>query len=82
MVEQGWRVIDDNTPRDESILVYVPRIYGTGRQYIARWDPDKYAKRPKPRFRSSDRMYGDADSALFQPTHWRPLPAPPEAGDG
>lgn len=74
----GWLPIE-SAPRDGTkILAYIPRVYSNGLQCCVQWDGDKYAKRPKPRFRSTDRLYGDADSARHQPSHWIPLPPPPE----
>lgn len=80
--DHGWRPIE-SAPRDGTkIWAYIPRIYSSGLQCLVAWDTDKYAKRPKPRFRSTDLLYRDADSAQQQPTHWQPLPPPPEPTDG
>ena len=71
----GWQPIA-TAPKDGSkVLVWSPR-YG-GNPVIARWSDDRYAKKPIPRFQTTDRAYGARD--LFDATHWQPLPAPPEA---
>lgn len=73
----GWRNIASAPQDGTPVLVYSDH-YG-GRITTARWDDDKYAKRPKPRFISSEAVYGRAAFLDTPPTHWRPLPAGPKA---
>lgn len=43
------------------------------------WDPDAFSKRPRPCWRRFD-LNGITRDREEPPTHWMPLPAPPEPG--
>lgn len=74
--EQGWQPIETALKDGTRIL-----ICGGNRVYIARWDDDRYAQRPRPYFaRESMARQSVTDDRAFGATHWMPLPAPPEAG--
>ena len=70
-LEEGWQPIE-TAPRDQTeILVFVPSrsppVFTA--QYIDGWSAST-----EGRYAPEDDFYGDED---FEPTHWRPLPAPP-----
>jgi hypothetical protein len=70
--------IDENTPRDKRILVWIPdRRYQPGCWTAARWYGDKYATNPKP-YWDAECFIRTREKRLNQPSHWMPLPEPPE----
>lgn len=71
-----WQDIS-TAPRDGTEILAYTTLFG-GRVTMAVWDSDKYAKVPKPRFISRESIYGRADLLKSPPTHWMPLPNPPE----
>jgi hypothetical protein len=70
-----WKPID-TAPRDKEILIFVQNDYG-GNIFMARWDKDESAIRPKPRWTSSSPAYKAITAINGPPTHWMPLPPPP-----
>jgi hypothetical protein len=68
--EQGWRTIDETTPRDQPI-----RVWTWGREWIAKWDDDKYSTRPRP-YWAMDGMQ-ISTSREHQPEFWMPCAAAP-----
>lgn len=74
---EGWQDIS-TAPKDGTIIVWSPM--GGGKVFFAQWDDNRYATTPKPYWRFSDeRIWGTTAVRKAQPTHWRPLPAPPSA---
>ncbi len=74
-----WQPIE-TAPKDKSlILVYRPAALKWGQIDIATWDDDRYAKKPRPYWRSIIRIMGKLDMRAWEPTHWQPLPEPPQA---
>lgn len=68
-----WQPIE-TAPKDADILLSCPRI-GVVR---GRWQDDQYAKRPRPYWTNDrERLLGIASVRGDQPTHWMPLPEPP-----
>jgi len=74
----SWKLIDTAPKNGESVLVYPP-TWGGKTASIARWDDDHFAKKPKPYWRRDDDMNRASCSRSTPPTHWMPLPAPPDA---
>lgn len=73
-----WQTIDTAPKDGTAIIVFVPKQYygGGGRVCLARWNDDKYARKPRPFWsRSLSDKTGDRASP---PTHWMPLPEPPD----
>ncbi|WP_443019168.1 DUF551 domain-containing protein [Sphingomonas sp.] len=68
----------ESAPKDGTdILAWCTQFNGT--PVIVRWDDDKYAKNPIPRWGTRDRVFGARDFLTKPPTHWMPLPAAPSA---
>lgn len=58
-----WKLIDENTPKDRSILVYAPGREGLGPLItICKWHED----------------VGFCIDLIREPTHWQELPEPPK----
>jgi hypothetical protein len=76
-----WQPIE-TAPKDGTrILAAWPRNhFGIVPISFARWDDDKYAQNPRPYWSAcaDERVWGKVAVRASQPTHWRPLPAPPE----
>ena len=68
-----WRPID-TAPKDADILIHCP-VIGCVR---GRWRDDAYAAKPRP-YWANDRehLFGVVQTRADQPTHWMPLPDPP-----
>ena len=77
---QGWRDIA-TAPRDGTpIMVYCPRA---GVVAPAKWDDNRFAKKPRPYWTHwGERIWGTLWIRDDQPTHWRPLPPPPQGREG
>jgi hypothetical protein len=67
-----WQPIE-TAPKDRRIRMFVD-----GEEKHGRWDDDKYAKKPRPHWRWEG-GYSITNVRTNQPTHWMPLPAPPES---
>ena len=77
-----WRTIDDSAPKDEMLIIYRPdRIGGGGRVCVGKFDPDTYARRPRPFWRSYFGGLGVQYNRDNPPTHWQPMPRPPQEND-
>lgn len=66
-----WRPIE-SAPKDQKILVWA-----RGYHWVAGWDDDRYAKKPRP-FWDYSNLWGKTGCRETPPTHWMPLPDPPE----
>ena len=71
----GWFGID-SAPKDGTRILVAHR----GRHQIAQWDDDKYARKPKPFWRTTGPWGVTADRAN-PPTVWAPLPPLPNTAD-
>lgn len=78
-----WRPIE-TAPRDGTCVLLLitnsKRRISTGR-----WDSQEYHKKPRPFWHVDMWSFGGPETHRgVQPTHWQPLPGPPEreAGDG
>jgi hypothetical protein len=72
--EAHWQTMDSAPRTGERVLVATKSVFdGKHRVDIRRWDPDRYAKRPRPFWRSDDpyRILADRQD---QPALWAPLP--------
>lgn len=69
--------INDETPRDRPILLWVPRPQTEmkGGWYIGRWDVQSYNKRPRPFWNWNPNRTATAQETA--PTHWAELPESP-----
>lgn len=67
----------ETAPKDGTkFLAWWPTVT-LGSIQFTYWDDQKYHVKPLPRF-IYDGHWGASDSRSNQPTHWMPLPAPPE----
>lgn len=79
---EAWQPIE-TAPLVHSVLVFRPAMWGgKGHIGVARWNTDEYAKHPKPFWKSCEGWIGKTEDRAYPPTHWQPLPAPPEAEGG
>lgn len=71
-----WQPIE-TAPKDSRVLLYSPTLF-CGYAHPGTWDRDQYAKKPRPfwNFDWIDRT----NSRSNPPTHWMPIPAPPNSG--
>lgn len=70
-----WQPIE-TAPRDGSeILIWSHAFSGT--VVIVRWDDDRHANKPIPRWVTRDPVFGRRAFVDRQPTRWMPLPAAP-----
>ena len=75
-----WQQIE-TAPKDRAILGFIP-YHGTeaekGSVWVMRWNDERFAKTPRPHFEASGWVWGIRAMREQQPTHWMPLPDPPE----
>jgi len=63
-------------PKDGTyILLSCPKPLGV---ITGCYDNDKYAKKPRPYWMDRGTFWGVLRTRQNQPTHWMPLPAPPQ----
>lgn len=74
----AWQPISTAPKNRTRVLLYFP---GTGGCVVCGcWDDDRYAEKPRPYWtHDRDRIFGTRHTRENQPTHWQPLPEPPEA---
>jgi hypothetical protein len=68
-----WQPIE-TAPKNRDVLLFCPR-----RGIVCgEWNTDRYAKNPRPYWSNDrERMFGTRETRDDQPTHWQPLPLPP-----
>lgn len=76
---RGWQPID-TAPKDGTAVLVYPGTWDGRSAAIAKWESDKYAKKPRPYWRRDDDMGRVTFSRERPPTHWMPLPLPPDKG--
>lgn len=76
--EQGWQPIE-TAPKVAGAEILIVR---RGRVTIGWWDEDKYGKKPIPFWNGHDAWHERLWAKRTPPTHWMPLPAPPQAEAG
>ena len=71
-----WKPIESAPKDGTGVLLFCPRL---GVCAPGRWDTDKHAKKPRPYWTHwGERIWGTLWIRDDQPTHWQPLPAPPQ----
>lgn len=70
-----WLPIE-SAPKDGSAVIVWPPTW-RGVVSCARWDDDKYAKKPRPYWNRTDAIR-TGDSRDNPPSYWMPLPSPPK----
>lgn len=78
MVE--WRPIE-TAPRDGTVILGWSSFFPKRRPVEVAWDPDRYARKPVPRWVARDAVYGRRAFIDHPLTHWLPLPPAPGAED-
>lgn len=70
--------IDENTPKDGTLLLWSPFLGGT--LGGGRWDDDRYAKNPRPYWSMHciQTVWGKTRMRDYQPTHWDYMPTSPD----
>ena len=72
----AWLPIETAPKDGTKILVFCPRLGACG---PATWDTCQYAKKPRTFWTHwGERIFGTTRVRDDQPTHWMPLPAPPQ----
>lgn len=72
-----WQLVD-SAPKEGSILGYF-RLPGNAQGvHVMHWDDDRFARKPRPHWSVYGWMWGQRVLHSCQPTHWMPLPDPPE----
>lgn len=67
-----WQPIETAPKDGRSILCFIPLSGGCDRMLVLRWDDGKFLGEPA-------QWKTDVHSFVgFDPTHWMPLPTPPE----
>jgi hypothetical protein len=72
-----WQPIE-TAPKDQTIMLYRPAANEWFQVAPGKWDTNDFHARPKPYWSCP---YGIAfvyDCRAFPPSHWQPLPPPPE----
>ena len=72
----GWRSME-SAPRDGRRILIWSDLFNPGGPVVVRWDEDRYAKKPLPRWMTHDPAYGARGFITNPPTHWMPLPEAP-----
>ena len=80
MSDDGWMPIETAPRTGQEIQAAIP-IYNGWRIDIAWWCFDKHAKKPRPYWVTNRWCHMTSYDRAAQPTHWRPLPAPPAEGE-
>lgn len=79
--QQQWQPIE-TAPKDIEIFVWAPDWNKVGRRFIAKWEDNRYASKPRPYWSYCDeRIWGTTKVRQCQPTRWMPLPTPPAGPD-
>lgn len=76
---RGWQPID-TAPKDGTAVLVYPGTWSGRSASIAKWESDKYAKKPRPYWSRDDDFGRVTFSREHPPTHWMPLPPPPDKG--
>ena len=77
--ERGWQPID-TAPKDGTAVLVSPGTWSGRSASIAKWESDKYAKKPRPYWGRDDDLGRVTISREHPPTHWMHLPPPPSQG--
>lgn len=72
---RDWQPIE-TAPKDGTAVLVYPGTWSGRSASIAKWESDKYAKKPRPFWRRDDDMGRVTISRERSPTHWMPLPPP------
>jgi len=72
-----WKSIE-TAPKDGTAVLVYPPIWNGRTVSVAHWNDDRYSKRPRPYWKRDDDHNRTTVSRDKPPTHWMPLPPPPE----
>ena len=69
-----WQSIE-TAPKDGTVIL----VWQRGKVWLSRWDSQRHNKHPRPFWAGGvSAVWGNAVSRSDPPTHWMPLPQPPE----
>lgn len=74
-----WQPIETAPKDGTTILLYRPSAHPWGMVTPGKWDAQPHSKKPNPYWEMWFKIGGNYESRAWPPTHWMPLPAPPEA---
>jgi len=77
-IPAGWQPIE-TAPKDGTAVLVYPPLWNERTCSIARFDDDKYSKKPRPFWARDDDLGRVSYSRANPPTNWMPLPAAPKA---
>jgi hypothetical protein len=72
-----WQPIE-TAPKDGMILLFRPTAPKWGMVSEGKWDAQPHHKKPNPYWEMWLKIGSTTDSRRHDPTHWMPLPEPPE----
>ena len=76
---RDWQPIE-TAPKDGTAVLVYPATWNGHSVAIAKWESDKYAKKPRPYWSRNDDLGRVTISREHPPTHWMPLPLSPDKG--
>jgi hypothetical protein len=77
-MKDSWQPIESAPKDGTDILLYRPDAYAWGKVSVGDWDPDTYAKKPRPYWRSWHKLISISEARAWEPTMWKPLTGPDE----
>jgi len=72
-----WEPIE-TAPKDRTIILYRPHARLWATISTGRWTADEYNKNPRPYWKMDKIGVTINQIRRWKPTHWMPLPVPPE----
>lgn len=74
-----WQPIE-TAPKDGTRVLIWSMIHTAGKAVGARWNDDRYAKKPRPYWQTDTiRIDGVDQCRAYPPEFWVPLPPPPQS---
>lgn len=72
-----WQPIE-TAPKDKAVLLYRPTALAWAVVAVGKWTSQQYNTRPRPYWEMWMHIGSVAEARMWVPTHWMPLPEPPE----
>jgi len=73
----AWQPIE-TAPKDRVVLLYRPTAFAWALVATGMWCAQETHKRPRPYWKLWPIAGNQWDARAWEPTHWMPLPEPPE----
>lgn len=74
-----WQPIETAPKDGTTVLLYRPTALRWCVVDKGRWETQKYHSKPSPYWSSDQKLPTVAEQRSWEPTHWMPLPEPPES---